>query len=126
AIAPEAGGEAKLLTQALDPNVTPPHFSRDGKWIYFLGEDGGGAKLLRGPIGGGDITRPNGGRKKVESFSMSDDGTIAATIGELALPDEVHVLPVKGELRRLTATNAAVMSQIRLGDAEYAHFKSKD
>ena len=126
AIAPAAGGEAKLLTQALDRNVTAPHFSRDGKWIYFLGEDDGAQNLLRIPIGGGDITRPIGGRRKVDSFSMSDDGTIAATIGELALPDEVHVLPVKGELRRLTATNAAVMSQIRLGDAEYVHFKSKD
>jgi dipeptidyl aminopeptidase/acylaminoacyl peptidase len=126
AIAPATGGKARLLTQALDRNVTAPHFSRDGKWIYFLEEDDGAQNLLRIPIGGGDITRPIGGRKKVDSFSVSDDGTIAAAIGELALPDEVHVLPVKGDLRRLTATNGAVMSQIQLGDAEYVHFKSKD
>ena len=126
AIAPATGGEAKLLTLVLDRNVTAPHFSRDGKWIYFLAEDDGAQNLLRIPIGGGEITRPIAGRKKVDSFSISDDGTIAATISELALPDEVHVLPVKGELWRLTATNDAVMSQIQLGDAEYVHFKSKD
>jgi len=126
AIAPATGGEAKLLTLALDRNVTAPHFSRDGKWIYFLAEDDGAQNLLCIPIGGGEITRPIAGRKKVDSFSISDDGTIAATVSELGLPDEVHVLPAKGELRRLTATNDAVMSQIQLGDAEYVHFKSKD
>lgn len=126
AIAPAAGGQATLLTQALDRNVAAPHFSRDGKWIYFLVEDNGTQNLARIPIAGGDITRSIGGRKKVDSFSISDDGTIAAAISELALPDEVHVLPPKGELRRLTVTNDAVMSQIRLGDAEYVHFKSKD
>ncbi len=126
AIAPATGGEAKLLTLALDRNVSTSRFSPDGKWIYFLAEDDGAQNLLRIPVGGGAITRPIGGRKKVDSFSVSDDGTIAAAIGELALPDEVHVLPVKGELRRLTATNDALMSQIRLGDAEYVHFRSKD
>ena len=126
AIAPATGGEAKLLTQALDRNVTAPHFSPDGKWIYFLAEDDGTQNLLRMAIEGGEITRPIGGRRKVDSFSMCDDGSIAATISELGLPDEVNVLPVKGELRRLTTTNDALMSQIRLGDAEYVRFKGKD
>jgi dipeptidyl aminopeptidase/acylaminoacyl peptidase len=126
AIAPATGGEASLLTQALDRNVTAPHFSPDGKWIYFLAEDDGTQNLLRIPIEGGEITRPIGGRRKVDSFSIGDDGSIAATISELALPDEVNVLPVKGELRRLTTTNDALMSQIRLGDVEYVRFKGKD
>jgi dipeptidyl aminopeptidase/acylaminoacyl peptidase len=126
AIAPAKGGERKLLTQALDRNVTAPHFSLDGKWIYFLAEDDGAQNLLRIPAVGGDITRPIDGRRKVDSFSVSKEGTIAAVVSELALPDEVSVLPVKGGVRRLTTTNDALMSQIRLGDAEYVHFKSKD
>jgi dipeptidyl aminopeptidase/acylaminoacyl peptidase len=126
AIAPATGGEAKLLSQALDRNVSTLHFSLDSKWIYFLAEDDGSQNLLRIPVGGGEITRPIGGQKKVDSFSMSDNGTIAAAISELATPDEVHILPVNGELRRVTRTNDTLMSQIRLGDAEYVHFKSKD
>jgi dipeptidyl aminopeptidase/acylaminoacyl peptidase len=126
AIASATGGEAKLLTQALDRNVSAPHFSFDSKWIYFLAEDDGTQNLLRIPVGGGEITRPIGGRKKVDSFSISDNETIAAAISESALPEEIHILPVNGELRRVTATNDALMSHIRLGDVEYVHFKSKD
>ena len=126
AIVPATGGKAKLLTQTLDRNAFAAHFSHDGKWIYFLAEDDGAQNLLRIPVGGGDITRSVGGRRKVDSFSVSDNGTIAAAVSEFAFPDEVHVLPVKGELRRLTTTNDGLLSQIRLGDAEYVHFKSKD
>lgn len=126
AIAPATAGEAKLLTQTLDRNVFGAHFSLDGRWIYFLAEDDGAQNLLRIPVGGGEIMRLIGGRKKVDSFSVSDDGTIAAAISELTLPDEVHLLPVKGGLRRLTTTNDALLSHIQLGDAEYVRFKSKD
>jgi dipeptidyl aminopeptidase/acylaminoacyl peptidase len=126
AIAPAAGGEAKLLTQQLDRNVLTPQFSRDGRWIYFLAEDDGAQNLQRVPSNGGEISRPIPGRRKVDSFSMSDDGIVAAAVSNPALPDEIHVLPLRGELRRITTTNDAVLSEIQLGDLEYVHFHSKD
>jgi dipeptidyl aminopeptidase/acylaminoacyl peptidase len=57
---------------------------------------------------------------------MSDDGIVAAAVSNPALPDEIHVLPLRGELRRITTTNDAVLSEIQLGDLEYVHFHSKD
>jgi dipeptidyl aminopeptidase/acylaminoacyl peptidase len=126
AIAPAAGGDAKILTRALDRSVYEPRFSADGKYIYFMAEDDGTENLLQIPAAGGEITRPIAGRRRVDSFSVSETGAIAAIVGELARPDEVYLLPPRGDLRRLTTTNDGVMSQIRLGTAEYVHFKSKD
>jgi dipeptidyl aminopeptidase/acylaminoacyl peptidase len=126
AIAPSTGGEEKVLTRTLDRNVSSPRFSTDGKWIYFIADDDGTQNVLRIPAMGGEITRPIGGRLMADSFSIAADGSVAAQIGTVERPDEIYLLPVGGELRRLTTTNDALMSQIRLPSVEYVHFKSKD
>jgi len=126
AIAPATGGEPRILTKALDRSVSTPRFSHDGKFIHFLAEDDGTQNLLRISPAGGEITRPISGRRKVDSFTTSESGAIAAIVGELERPDEVYLLPTIGDLRRLTKTNDALMAQIRLGSAEYVQFKSKD
>ncbi len=64
AIVPAAGGEVKILTKALDRPVSYPHFSADGRWIYFIAEDEGAQNLLRIPPAGGEITRPIGAAEK--------------------------------------------------------------
>jgi dipeptidyl aminopeptidase/acylaminoacyl peptidase len=126
AIAPSVGGEQKVLTRALDRNVSSPRFSTDGKWIYFIADDDGTQNVLRISAEGGEITRPIGGRLMVDSFSIAADGSVAAQIGTVERPDEIYLLPAAGELRRLTTTNDALMSQIRLPSVEYVRFKSKD
>jgi dipeptidyl aminopeptidase/acylaminoacyl peptidase len=127
AIAPATGGESKVLTLKFDRNSSAPSFSADGKWIYFIADDDGTQNLTRVPATGGEITRPIGGRRMVESFTLSKDGAAAAVIGELTHPAEVYFLPAGGgDLKRLTTTNDALMAQIRLPQVEYVHFKSKD
>jgi dipeptidyl aminopeptidase/acylaminoacyl peptidase len=127
AIAPATGGEAKVLTLKLDRNSSDPRFSADGKWIYFIADDDGTQNLMRVPAMGGEITRPIGGRRMVQSFSLGKDGAAAAVIGELARPAEVYFLAADGgDLKRLTTTNDALMAQIRPPNVEYVHFKSKD
>lgn len=126
AVAPSGGGEAKVLTRALDRNISAPRFCPNGRWIYFIADDDGTQNLLQIPASGGDVTRAIGGRRMVYGYSISQDGTVAAQISETARPDEVYLLTVGGELRRLSHTNDALMSQLRVGEVEYVHFKSKD
>ena len=127
AIAPSSGGEANVLTLKLDRNSSEPRFSPDGKWIYFIADDDGTQNLMRIPAMGGEISRPIGGRRMVESYTLGKDGAAAAVIGELTHPAEIYYLPADGGgLRRLTTTNDALMAQIRLPNVEYVHFKSKD
>jgi len=124
--APATGGEAKVLTLVLDRNSTVPRFSADGKWIYFIADDDGTQNLLRVPAAGGPIQRPIGGRKMVESYSLSKDGAVVAVVGELTHPAELYYLPADGELQKLTTANDALMAELRLPGVEYVHFKSKD
>lgn len=126
AVVSSAGGDAKVLTRALDRNVSAPQFCSNGNWIYFIADDDGTQNLMLMPAGGGEITRPIGGRLTVYAYSISKDGAVAAQISQPARPDEVYLLSTGGELSRLSHTNDELMSQIQLGDVEYVHFKSKD
>ncbi|HTQ61922.1 MAG TPA: S9 family peptidase [Candidatus Solibacter sp.] len=125
AIIPAAGGEAKVLTLSFDRSIRRPRFSADGNSIYFIAEDDGTQNLCRIAATGGEITRPIGGRLNVSNFSIGKDDEIAAQIGTLDRPDEIF-LHKGNELTRLTMTNDALISQLRLAKVEYVHFKSKD
>jgi dipeptidyl aminopeptidase/acylaminoacyl peptidase len=127
-VAPAAGGEAKVLSKALDRWIYHPKFSHDGKWIYFVVVDDGTQRLARIPAAGGEINFPIGGRLTVNSFSMSKDDAIAADIGVVDRPNEIYFLAPGADSapRRLTTTNDALMAKLKLGEVEYIHFKSKD
>jgi dipeptidyl aminopeptidase/acylaminoacyl peptidase len=125
AIAPSSGGAAKVLTLAFDRSVRRPRFSTDGNSIYFTAADDGTQNLCRITVSGGEVTRPIGGRVTVASYSLGKDGAIAAQIGTLDRPDEIF-LQNGTELTRLTKTNDALISQLRIAKGEYVHFKSKD
>ena len=125
AIAPSSGGEARVLTTAFDRSVRRPRFSVDGHSIYFIADDDGTENLCRIAVTGGEVTHPIGGRLVVASYSLSKDGAIAAQISTLDRPDEIFLSNEK-DLTRLTKTNDALFSHLRLAQADYVHFKSKD
>ncbi len=125
ALAPSTGGEEKVLTLAFDRSVRLPRFSVEGRSINFLAEDDGTQNLCRISVNGGEVTRPIGGRLNVASYSLGKDGAVAAQISMSDRPDEIY-LSSGSDLTRLTKTNDALISQLRLSQAEYVHFKSKD
>jgi dipeptidyl aminopeptidase/acylaminoacyl peptidase len=125
AVSPSTGGEAKVLTVAFDRSVRRPRFSADGHFIYFVASDDGTENLCRIAVTGGEVTRPIAGRLNVNYYSLGKDGAIAAQIGMLDRPDEIY-LSNGSDLARLTKTNDALISQLRLAKIEYVHFKSKD
>jgi len=125
AIASVAGGEAKVLTLEFDRMVSNPHFSPDGKFIYFIADDDGTQNVCRIAVTGGEITRPFGGRIMVNDYSLARNGDLVAQIATIDRPDELYTIP-DGKLTQITHTNDALMSQLKLTHAEYVHFKSKD
>jgi dipeptidyl aminopeptidase/acylaminoacyl peptidase len=126
AVVAASGGEPRVLTKNLDREVSAPRFSPDGRWIYFIAEDEGTQNLLRVAPSGGEITRPIAGRRKVEFYSISHDGTLAATLSSPNLPDEAYLLPANGVLRRLSNVNDEAIAGIELAAVDYVQFKSKD
>jgi len=126
AIAPATGGNEKVLTRQLDRNVASPRFSPGGNWIYFIDTDDGTQNLLRISAEGGEPARVIADRHMVNSFSLLADGTVAAAISGVSQPAEIYLLPAGRDLRKLSATNDALLAQLRLPAVEYVRFKSKD
>jgi dipeptidyl aminopeptidase/acylaminoacyl peptidase len=127
AISPAAGGEAKVLTLALDRVSITPRFSPDGKSIYFIADDDGTQNICRVPVTGGEITRPVSGRLMVNDYSLAPAGDVVAQIATIDRPDELFAVSSSdGKLTQITHTNDNLMSQLKLAHGEYVHFKSKD
>ncbi len=125
AVISATGGEAKVLTRSFDRMVTDPHFSPDGKTIYFVADDDGGLNLCSIPATGGDVTRSVGGKLAVNGYNLGKNGDIAAQVATIDRPDEIFTIP-GGKLTQLTHTNDALFAQLKLSHGEYVHFKSKD
>jgi dipeptidyl aminopeptidase/acylaminoacyl peptidase len=127
AVSPAGGGEVKVLTRSLERNVSDIRFSADSKSIYFIADDDGTQNLCRIPATGGGVTRPIGGRLMVYAYSLAKNGDIAAQIDKIDRPSEIYALAASAkEPTRITHTNDALITQLRLSPGEYVHFKSAD
>jgi dipeptidyl aminopeptidase/acylaminoacyl peptidase len=127
AVAPAAGGDAKVLTLAFDRMIITPRFSPDGKFIYFIADDDGTQNLCRIPTTGGEIIRPVGGRLMVNDYAVAKTGSLVAQVATIDRPDEIYAIPgSNGKLTQITHANDALISQLKLSHGEYVHFKSQD
>jgi dipeptidyl aminopeptidase/acylaminoacyl peptidase len=125
AVAASAGGQAKVLTLALDRMAVNPRFAADGKSIYFVVDDDGAQNLAQVNVADSKVTRPISGRIMLDTFSVAKDGTLAANISTTDRPYELYTAP-GGKLSRLSHLNDAWLAQFKLSPGEYVSFQSKD
>lgn len=125
AVSPAAGGQAKVLTMALDRNSVTPRFATDGKSIYFIVDDDGTQNLAQVDVADMKITRPMGGRFMLDGYSIAKDGTPAGAFSTMERPYELYTAP-GGKLTQLTHVNDAWLAKFKLARGEYISFKSKD
>jgi dipeptidyl aminopeptidase/acylaminoacyl peptidase len=108
-----ATGQDRSLTDGLDRSVEQPRWSADGKSLYFAYADQGISKVARVTmngaltpvaegLGGTELDRPYTGG----SYSVSDTGVVAFTMGDAARPGDVGVVRTGTAARRLTDLNA--------------------
>jgi dipeptidyl aminopeptidase/acylaminoacyl peptidase len=129
AVSPAAGGEANVLTLAFDRMSRSPHFSPDGKFVYFITDDDGTQNLCSVSVTGGEITRPVSGRVVVSAYTVAKSGEIAALIATPDRPNEIYTLidgTPNGKSTRITHVNDEFMAKIKIVTPEYVKFKSKD
>ena len=127
AVSPASGGPARVLTQSFDRNASEPHFSPDSSSIYFIADDDGTQILASVSANGGQVTRTITGRFMLYAFSLAKNGDIAAQIDMPDRPSEIYLQPASSnKLTRLTKTNDAFLTQLKLVQPEYVQFKSKD
>ncbi|HEX4965967.1 MAG TPA: S9 family peptidase [Thermoanaerobaculia bacterium] len=125
AVVPVAGGQPRLLTQSLDRNVEDPHFSPDGKFIYFLLEEGGNEHLARVPTAGGPVERTVDGERSIQTFDVGAKGELVVLESTPQRPSEVSVVE-GGALRPLTHVNDDFLKGIRLGKVQRIQATSAD
>jgi dipeptidyl aminopeptidase/acylaminoacyl peptidase len=127
AVSPATGGEAKVLTRSFDRNSRSPHFSPDGKFVYFMADDDGSQNLCQVPASGGEIARPISGRVVVSGYTIAKSGDLAAQITSMDRPGEIFTTTTSGgPLTRITHVNDAFIAKIKVVTPEYVKFKSKD
>jgi dipeptidyl aminopeptidase/acylaminoacyl peptidase len=125
AIVPVAGGEPRALTAQLDRNVERPRFSPDGKFIYFVLEEGGNQHLARVPVAGGAVERVIDGERAIQGYDLGPKGEIVALESTPQRPFEISALAA-GSLRRLTTVNDELLKGIRLGEVRRIQATSAD
>lgn len=125
AFIPAAGGKSRLLTAALDRNVSRPAFSSDDSAIYFGLEDSGESHLARIDLATENISRPFHGQASMRDFRLHRSGVIAALISRPHMPAEIFLLQ-GDDLRQLTGTNAELLQSIKLAEVQEVTFDSAD
>ncbi len=132
---PVAGGEARNVTASWDDMPGPPHWSADGKWIYFQGGIKGTEHLFQIAItdgkASGKVQQVTQGDRVVLQASVAGDhmAYISSTTDR---PGEVYVasLPADGgpprNERKVSAVNDALVASWQLGKVERIQYDSKD
>jgi dipeptidyl aminopeptidase/acylaminoacyl peptidase len=119
------GGEARVLTAALDRAVSEPQWSADGHTITMLVEDDRSVYPARIDVGSGSVTRLLPGSLVISTITLGRDDALTALIATDSTPPEVCAIE-HGTVRRLTHRNDAWLAGVQLGTTEDFASRSKD
>ncbi len=126
------GTNPRVLTDALDRDVSQATWRADSRGLFFRYDDQGDTKLalvdldgkvetIVGGLGGLSLGRPYAGA----SFSASKNGVLAYTYSTPTRPADVGVVaPGESEGSRLTDLNADLFGHKTLGETEEIWFES--
>jgi dipeptidyl aminopeptidase/acylaminoacyl peptidase len=125
AIVSVTGGTSRIVTKTLDRNVVEPHWSGDGKSIYFMLEDDRNQVLSRMNVANGKIDRLLDGRRETTDYDLDSKGRIVVLDSTVSSPDAVYALDGK-QPRVLSHHNDEWLASVQLGTTEEISFPSKD
>ncbi|HYK91855.1 MAG TPA: S9 family peptidase [Acidobacteriota bacterium] len=126
AVVPAAGGQARVLTTALDRGVFGPFlWASDSRSIQFLAADDRSTYVERIALAGGPAEKITSGNRTVSGIARRDDGSFALIAGTDTAPGEVYAFE-NGNLRSLSHQNDALLAELQLGTTEDFTSKSKD
>jgi dipeptidyl aminopeptidase/acylaminoacyl peptidase len=122
--AADGSGNVRLLTQQIDRNISDPNFSEDGRTIYFTIEDSGEQQLGSIRTDGSRFTRLIQNDVTVYNYDHRN-GYFAVQLGSFSAPAEIYSFE-RGQLSKLTSSNASFTSRVASADFEEIRFPSAD
>lgn len=125
------GKNSKNLTASLDRDVRAPHWSWDGKTLYFLVDDHGNTQLYSADPESGDVKQITSGQQQLGmggDFSIANNLMVATVRATPTEPGDIAMVPAykQGPAIKLTHINDSLMSQYQLGSVEELTFDSFD
>jgi dipeptidyl aminopeptidase/acylaminoacyl peptidase len=114
------GNTTREVAAQWDRSVLHLAVSNDGRTLLATANDLGQTPLFAVDPGSGRVTNLSGAGY-VGDYASSARGTVALW-HDLASPPDLYLLPAKGERRRLTSANEAILSQRTLGTFEQFSF----
>jgi dipeptidyl aminopeptidase/acylaminoacyl peptidase len=125
------GKNSKNLTASLDRDVRAPHWSWDGKTLYFLVDDHGNTQLYSADPESGEVKQITSGQQQLGmggDFSIANNLMVATVRATPTEPGDIAMVPAykQGPAIKLTHINDSLMSQYQLGAVEELTFDSFD
>jgi len=127
------GKNVKALTASLDRDVRAPHWSWDGKTLYFLVDDHGNTQLYSADPASGEVKAVSHGQQQLgggatDGFTLANNLMVATVRTTPKEPGDVVMLPAyrEGIPTPLTRVNEGLMSQFDLGAVEELSYDSFD
>tara|TARA_R110002020_G_scaffold85914_3_gene211716 strand:+ start:24120 stop:26144 length:2025 start_codon:yes stop_codon:yes gene_type:complete len=125
-----SGGDIKPISTDFDRDIGDIFWDEKGKGLYFLYDDTGETKIghisldgkvdtLATGLGGLSLGRPY----TAAAYSVSNDGTLAFTLGGTEHPADLATLS-RNKTNRLTNLNEDLFSFRNLGDVQEMRWKS--
>jgi acylaminoacyl-peptidase len=129
------GSNQKNLTASLDRDVRSPHWSWDGKMIYFLVDDHGNTQVYSAAADTGEVKAITSGLQQLggggpggEGFTIARNAMIATVRSTPTEPGDLVALSAdrQGTPTRLTSVNDSLLAQYQLGPVEELTYDSFD
>ncbi|HEX9885931.1 MAG TPA: hypothetical protein VGA70_05560, partial [Longimicrobiales bacterium] len=106
------GSDPRVLTEALDRNVSNPSFPADGNAIFFEVEDSGEDHLAYVAVNGGQVTRAVSGPLSVGDYDLGPNGAVVVQLARTDVPGELFT-PSGAGLVQLTHVNDSLFAGLR-------------
>ena len=123
AVVPATGGEPKILTEAVDRNISDPKFAENGK-IYFLLEEEGKSILASIDPTGKNLKRAIDGEISIYNYDYKNK-TFALQLGKSLEPHEIYSFN-GNQLKKLSSFNNEILQNLKKPIVEKIKFKSED
>lgn len=117
-------GEAKVLTENLDRNISNPKFSKDGKSILFQLEENGTSIIASIDTNGQHLKRIITGDISIMDYELTSNAIIPL-VGKANSPNNIYVYKDK-TLKELTTINDDLLTNIKRPIIEKINFNSTD
>lgn len=125
AIAPAIGnGQAKVLTEHLDRNISMPKFSKEGTSIFFLLEENGTSIIASIATNGKNIKRIITGDISIMDYELTTEA-IVPLLGKANSTYNLYLYKNK-VLKEVTTLNDALLANTKKPIIEKINFKSID